>query len=68
MPSPDDANPSPRNCLTLVEKTYETLHLWTQIVGKIRAHADALAQSLPLARHVLHDLGLHLGDVRWTSH
>ena len=32
--------------------TYATLHLWTQIVGKIRSRADAVGQPL-LARHAL---------------
>ncbi len=34
--------------------TYATLHMWTQIVGKIRLVAESVAEPL-LARHALRD-------------
>ncbi len=36
MPLPDDQNPWPELPLAAWKDTYATLHLWTQIVGKIR--------------------------------
>ena len=36
MPLPDDANPWPELPYAAWKDTYETLHLWTQIVGKVR--------------------------------
>ena len=36
MPLPDDANPWPELPYSAWKDTYETLHLWTQIVGKVR--------------------------------
>ena len=50
MPSPDLANPHPWPSLPLDawQDTYATLHLWTQIVGKVR-----LAQS-PWINHSWH--------------
>jgi Family of unknown function (DUF5996) len=38
----------PELALAAWKDTYATLHLWTQIVGKIQAHADAVAQSASL--------------------
>ena len=36
MPQPADTNPWPELPLAAWKDTYETLHLWTQIVGKVR--------------------------------
>ena len=36
MPLPDDTNPWPALPLAAWKDTCETLHLWTQIVGKVR--------------------------------
>ena len=36
MPSPNDTNPWPELPYAAWRDTYATLHLWTQIVGKVR--------------------------------
>src|SRR6266851_3804839 len=48
-------------------ETYETLHLWTQIIGKIRL-ARALAESFLARRAVRHRARTdHLADPRWDA-
>jgi Family of unknown function (DUF5996) len=59
----DDHSPWPEQALAEWSDTCETLHRWTQIVGKVRMALTPLVNSL-VERHALRDLARahHLAD------